>query len=64
MFTPIGYYAEAGGSIVTDNLLQWMDVVGAGGSESTALTDASGNGNNLTNNSVPWDGSKMGFSIF
>ena len=63
MFTPIGYYAEAGGggSIVTANLLQWMDVIGAGGSESTALTDASGNGNNLTNNSVPWDGTNSWF---
>ena len=62
MFTPIGFYAPAaGGSIVTDNLLQWMDVIGADGSESTALTDASGNGNNLTNNNVPWDGTNSWF---
>lgn len=63
MFTPIGYYAAAGGggSIVTANLLQWMDVVGAGGTESSALTDSSGNGNNLTNNNVPWDGTNSWF---
>ena len=57
MFTPIGFYAAAAGDpIITTNLEQWMDVVNAGGSESSALTDASGNGRNLTNNGLTWDG--------
>jgi len=63
MFTPIGYFAPAGGQIVTDNLEQWMDVVGSGGSESTALTDASGNGRNLTNSGLTWDGTNSWFYV-
>ena len=63
MFTPIGFYAAAGASIITDNLEQWMDVVAAGGSESTALTDASGNGRNLTNNGISWDSSNNWFYL-
>ena len=55
MFTPIGYFAEAGGAVITDNLQQWLDVVGAGGTESSALTDASGNGRNATNSGLSWD---------
>ena len=63
MFTPIGFYAAAGASIITDNLEQWMDVVAAGGSESTALTDASGNGRDLTNNGISWDGTNSWFFL-
>jgi len=57
MFTPIGFFAAAGGgSVITDNLEQWLDVVGAGGTESSALTDSSGNGRNATNSGLTWDG--------
>ena len=57
MFTPIGFYAAAaGGSVITDNLEQWLDVVGAGGTESSALTDSSGNGRNASNSGLTWDG--------
>lgn len=56
MFTPIGYFAAAGGgAVITDNLQQWLDVVGAGGTESSALTDSSGNGRNATNSGLSWD---------
>lgn len=48
MFTPIGYFAAAGGgSIITENLQQWLQV--ETGTESGTLTDSSGNGNNATN---------------
>lgn len=57
MFTPIGFFAPSGAEVITDSLEQWMDVNAAGGSESTALTDTSGNGRNLTNNGVSWDSS-------
>lgn len=50
-------------SVITDNLQQWMDVVNAGGSESTALTDASGNGRNLTNNGISWDATNNWFYL-
>jgi len=65
MFTPIGFYAavDSGPPIITDSLEQWMDVTSAGGSESTALTDASGNGRNLTNNGISWDSSNNWFYL-
>jgi hypothetical protein len=57
MFTPVGFYAAAaGGEIVTTNLEQWLDVVGAGGTESSALADSSGNSRNATNSGLSWDG--------
>jgi len=55
MFTPIGFFAAAGGGVITDNLQQWLDVVGAGGTESSALSDSSGNGRNATNSGLSWD---------
>jgi len=41
--------------VITTNLEQWLDVVGAGGTESSALTDSSGNGRNATNSGLTWD---------
>lgn len=65
MFTPIGFYAAVAGGdpIITTNLEQWMDVTAAGGSESSALTDASGNGRNLTNNGLTWDATNNWFYL-
>jgi hypothetical protein len=63
MFTPIGFFAPSGPEVITDSLEQWMDVTTAGGSESSALTDASGNGRNLTNNGFTWDATNNWFYL-
>lgn len=65
MFTPIGFFAavDSAPPIITDSLEQWMDVTTAGGSESTALTDKSGNGRNLTNNGLTWDATNNWFYL-
>ena len=56
-------YIQTPIEIVTTNLEQWMDVVGSGGSESTALTDKSGYGRNLTNSGLTWDGTNSWFYV-